>query len=125
MHYEIITSTLLVRSGWLDSEIPLASILQSREAVHAKGVGNLAAVMNIMLHNVPDNPAAGNCVQLALPLILDSRLQICKSICPNISCMTCQVFSNPLTSSLAERGGLPGSAHLAKAAKPSSPSSRL
>ena len=65
-----------VRSGWRSREIPLASILQSGEAVHAKGVGNLAAVMDVMLHKVPDDPAAGKCVYLAFPLILDSRLQI-------------------------------------------------
>ena len=46
-----------VRRGWLRSEIPLASILQSGEAVHAKGVGNLAALMQIVLKRVLLSPS--------------------------------------------------------------------
>ena len=46
------------------------------EAVHAEGVGDLAAVMEVMLEDVPDDPSAGDGVYLAVRLILDSRLQI-------------------------------------------------
>ena len=48
----------------------------SGEAVHAEGVGNLAAVVDIMLDDVPDHPSASVSIYLAFPLILDSRLQI-------------------------------------------------
>lgn len=41
------------------------------EAVHAEGVGNLAAVMDVVLHDVPDDPSAGVGVDLAFPLILN------------------------------------------------------
>src|SRR2546428_14184410 len=50
------------------------------EAVHAEGVGNLATVVDIMLDDVPDDPSAGVGIDLAFPLILDSRLQICERI---------------------------------------------
>ena len=46
------------------------------EAVHAEGVGDLAAVMDVVLDDVPDDPSAGVGVYLAFPLILDRRLQI-------------------------------------------------
>ena len=46
------------------------------EAVHAKGIGNLAAMVDIMLDDVPDHPSASVSIYLAFPLILDSRLQI-------------------------------------------------
>src|SRR2546429_6897898 len=46
------------------------------ETVHAEGVGNLAAVMYVVLDDVPDDPSAGVGVYLAFPLILDRRLQI-------------------------------------------------
>ncbi len=50
------------------------------EAVHAEGVGDLAAVMDVVLEDVPDDPSAGVGVDLAFPLILDGRLQICERI---------------------------------------------
>src|SRR5438105_7057683 len=50
------------------------------EAVHAEGVGNLAAMMYVVLDDVPDDPSTGVGVDLAFPLILDSRLQICERI---------------------------------------------
>ena len=59
------------------------------EAVHAQRVGELTAMVEVMLDHVPDDPPAG--VRRA-----------------SASCMTCQVDSNPLTSSLAVRGGLSG-----------------
>jgi hypothetical protein len=67
-------------SGWLCREIPVASILQSGEAVHAKGVGKLATMMEVMFHHVPDDSAAGQSVDLAFPLILHCRLQIGEGI---------------------------------------------
>src|SRR4051794_15924857 len=45
----------------------------SGEAMHAEGVGNLAAMMDVMLDDVPDNPSASISVYLAFPLILDRR----------------------------------------------------
>src|SRR5579883_518400 len=54
----------------------------SSKAVHTKRIGNLAAVMDIMLKDVPDDPAAGVGIDLAFPLVLDSRLQIRQGIPP-------------------------------------------
>src|SRR5438876_11382552 len=54
--------------------------IRGGEAVHAEGVGDLAAVMYVVLDDVPDDPSAGVGVYLAFPLILDSRLQICERI---------------------------------------------
>ena len=41
----------------------------SGEAVHAEGVGNLATVVDIMLHDVPDDPSAGVGIYLFLSMI--------------------------------------------------------
>jgi len=51
--------------------------------VHTKRIGNLAAVMDIMLKDVPDNPSAGVGVDLAFPLVLNVRLQIREGIPPH------------------------------------------
>jgi len=39
--------------------------------MHTEGVGDRAAVMEVVLQDVPDDPSTGNSIDLALPLILD------------------------------------------------------
>src|SRR5215469_12969004 len=50
------------------------------ETMHAEGVSDLATVMDVMFDDVPDDPSAGVGIDLAFPLLLDSRLQICERI---------------------------------------------
>ena len=44
--------------------------------MHPEGIGDLAAVMEVVLQNMEDDPAAAEGVYLVVPLILDSGLQI-------------------------------------------------
>src|SRR6266571_5338448 len=66
-------------AGYFSRDWPAHPLnIRGGEAVHAEGVGDLAAVMYVVLDDVPDDPSAGVGVYLAFPLILDSRLQICE-----------------------------------------------
>ena len=44
--------------------------------MHTEGIGDLAAVMEVVLQDMPENPAAAEGVDLAVPLVLDSGPQI-------------------------------------------------
>src|ERR1700682_2714277 len=48
----------------------------SRKAVHAQRIANFAAVVQVMLDDVPDNPAARVRIYFAFRLILENYLQI-------------------------------------------------
>ena len=44
--------------------------------MHTEGISNLTAVMEVVLQDMEDDPATAEGGDLAVPLVLDGRLQI-------------------------------------------------
>src|SRR5579875_3388116 len=98
--------------------IPLSQTLAgklSRNVMHAEGKGELAAVVQIMLHHVPDNPGARQLYALTIPVIGKSLPHIVGAPTGQAVCMHCPVRSRARPISAVVRAGRPGSSQLAYA----------